>query len=76
MSVLTTPCRRFFGMAVSVGLAIGVIGTLPAAAQTEVIRISLDQAYTLRLPDRVATIVIGNPLIADATVPELEAFLL
>lgn len=55
-------------MAVSVGLAIGVIGTLPAAAQTEVIRISLDQAYTLRLPDRVATIVIGNPLIADATV--------
>lgn len=68
MSVLTTPCRRFFGMAVSVGLALGVIGTLPAAAQTEVIRINLDQAYTLRLPDRVATIVIGNPLIADATV--------
>ena len=29
--------------------------------------INVDQANVLQLPDRVATIVIGNPLIADAT---------
>jgi Flp pilus assembly secretin CpaC len=28
----------------------------------------LDQATLVRLPDRVATIVIGNPLIADASI--------
>jgi hypothetical protein len=68
MSVLLTYFRRFFGMALSVGLAIGVVGTLPAAAQSDVIQVNLDQTYILRLPERVATIVIGNPMIADATV--------
>jgi len=68
MSVLLTGFRRFFGMALSVGLAIGVVGTLPAAAQSDAIQVNLDQTYILRLPERVATIVIGNPMIADATV--------
>ena len=36
-----------------------------AAADINVI---LDQAKLVKLPERVATIVIGNPLIADATV--------
>ena len=36
-----------------------------AAAQT--IQVAMDQARLIKLPDRVATIVIGNPLIADAT---------
>jgi hypothetical protein len=35
-----------------------------AAADVTVI---MDQARLLRLPDRVATIVIGNPMIADAS---------
>jgi Pilus formation protein N terminal region len=55
-------------MALSVGLAIGVVGTLPAAGQPDAIQVNVDQTYILRLPERVATIVIGNPLIADATV--------
>jgi Flp pilus assembly secretin CpaC len=41
---------------------------IPAAARADdTVRINVDQAQILTLPDRVATIVIGNPLIADAT---------
>ena len=29
--------------------------------------VNVDQAQVMKLPERVATIVIGNPLIADAT---------
>ena len=36
-------------------------------AQAETVTVNLDQAQVMQLPDRVATIVIGNPLIADAT---------
>ena len=43
----------------------GFAGLAPAQADTLTIR--LDQAHIMQLPDRVATIVIGNPLIADAT---------
>lgn len=32
------------------------------------VTVTMDQARIMRLPPRVATIVIGNPLIADATV--------
>ena len=32
------------------------------------INVNVDQAQLVNLPDRVATIIIGNPLIADATV--------
>jgi hypothetical protein len=46
-------------------LAAGAVEAMPARADT--VTVHLDQAYIVRLPDRVATIVIGNPLIADAT---------
>jgi len=36
------------------------------AAQADTVTISVDQARVVKLPERVATIVIGNPLIADA----------
>lgn len=39
----------------------------PAMAAADNIAVVLDQARILKLPDRVATIVIGNPAIADAT---------
>ncbi|MFN3658752.1 MAG: pilus assembly protein N-terminal domain-containing protein [Pseudolabrys sp.] len=41
--------------------------TLGTSAQADTVTINLDQARIMKLPDRVATIVIGNPLIADAT---------
>ena len=42
-----------------------LIGITPAKADS--VAINVDQALVLQLPDRIATIVIGNPLIADAT---------
>jgi Flp pilus assembly secretin CpaC len=53
-------------------LALAIAGPLrPAAALAEAspnaISVSVDQAKLIKLPDRVATIVVGNPLIADVT---------
>lgn len=39
----------------------------PVTAHADTLTINIDQAQIMTLPDRVATIVIGNPLIADAT---------
>ncbi len=36
------------------------------AAQADSVTVNVDQATVLKLPERVATIVVGNPLIADA----------
>ena len=38
-----------------------------APARADTIKVSVDQAKVLKLPEKVATIVIGNPLIADAS---------
>ena len=43
------------------------IVTARTAQAAEVLTVNLDQAEVLQLPDRVATIVIGNPMIADAS---------
>jgi len=40
------------------------LGAAPTQADT--MTVSVDQAQVLKLPERVATIVIGNPRIADA----------
>ncbi len=51
-------------------LAIGILlvpATAFAAATGDTIAVNVDQAKLVRLPDRVATIVVGNPLIADVT---------
>lgn len=42
-----------------------VIGVGPANAET--LTITVDQASMLKLPPQVATIVVGNPLVADAS---------
>ena len=39
-----------------------------AVAAPETLTVTLDQATLMKLPDKVSTIVIGNPLIADVTV--------
>lgn len=46
-------------------LAAAVFGA--AAAQADTVTVSIDDARIMRLPEHVATVVIGNPLIADAT---------
>jgi hypothetical protein len=50
--------------------ALVLVFSLIAAPQARSadINVFLDQARLVRLPDRVATVVIGNPAVADATV--------
>lgn len=36
------------------------------SAQADSVTVNVDQAQVMKLPERVATVVIGNPLIADA----------
>lgn len=44
---------------------------LPAHAMAEIvtdaIQVSVDQAKLIKLPEKIATLVVGNPLIADVT---------
>src|SRR5882724_8408517 len=40
--------------------------TFGASSQADTLTVNVDEARIIKLPDRVATIVIGNPLIADA----------
>lgn len=47
--------------------ALIVVMGLGAAKAADVIDVTLDQAKVLRLPDKTATIVVGNPAIADVT---------
>jgi len=52
-------------------LAIGIL-LWPAAAMAgpmtaDVVAVNVDQAKLVKLPARIATIVVGNPLIADVT---------
>ena len=55
------------------GLTAAALLTVPALAfggdtpPGERLNISMDEARLVRLPERVSTIVIGNPLIADAS---------
>jgi Flp pilus assembly secretin CpaC len=37
------------------------------AEQSDIIAVNVDQAKLIKLPPRIATIVVGNPLIADVT---------
>jgi len=46
----------------------GVAAELPQSTLRDPVIVHLDQARLLQLPERTATLVIGNPLIADAVV--------
>jgi Flp pilus assembly secretin CpaC len=54
----------------SLALALGLFATisLAPAKASEALNVVLDQATIMKLPDKVATIVVGNPLIADVAV--------
>ena len=57
--------RQLFAVLAISLLAIAVLGAPSARADT--VTVSIDQARIMKMPDRVSTIVIGNPLVADAT---------
>jgi len=54
-----TPLFHSFGIACIIGALI------PSAAKATDFEVTLDEAKIAELPKRVATVVIGNPLIAD-----------
>jgi len=56
--------RRLPSLSV-LGLVAAAMAAHPAAADT--VTIAVDQAKLMRVPERTATIVIGNPLIADVS---------
>jgi Flp pilus assembly secretin CpaC len=59
-------CVRLLACGLVTGL-VTVLGAADAARSTE-IDVILDRARLVKLPDRVATLVIGNPAIADAAI--------
>jgi hypothetical protein len=61
---LARSCRRVW-LAAAFALTLGA--ACPVAALADTVSVNVDEARIMRLPDGVATIVIGNPLIADAT---------
>jgi Flp pilus assembly secretin CpaC len=42
--------------------------TVRPAASADVVTVILDQAQVVKLPERVATLIVGNPLIADVAI--------
>jgi hypothetical protein len=63
MAAAFTRPSRLLAMVAGIMLAAGLAG----AAKADTVTVSVDEARIMKLPDNVATIVIGNPLIADAT---------
>lgn len=61
-------CRSYVTFALRAAVAAMLL--CPAAASADpdpAIAVNVDQAKLVKLPDRVATLVVGNPMIADVT---------
>jgi len=54
------------GMSLAAAILLGPVAA-PAEVTSEPISVNVDQAKLVRLPGHIATIVVGNPLIADVT---------
>jgi Flp pilus assembly secretin CpaC len=60
---------RFIPLTLALFSALALAGgsSTASAASEEVLRVNLDQAKIDRLPEGTATLVIGNPIVADVT---------
>ena len=65
MSAVFGRRRRLVGLLAWMLLSAITLGATLARADN--VTVNVDEARIMKLPERVATIVIGNPLIADAT---------
>ncbi len=61
------PVLALFALAVAVTTPILAADAEPPVSIGEPVVITLDQARVIRLPERTATLVVGNPLIADVS---------
>lgn len=65
---MTPPRRPSLPRAASLLLAAALLG--PAAAQGSdgaIVTVMVDNAKVIRLPERTATVIVGNPIIADVS---------
>jgi Flp pilus assembly secretin CpaC len=65
---MTYVFRRLLARASAAAAAVFGIFIAGVAHGADTITVVLDQATITQLPDRVATLVIGNPLVADASI--------
>jgi Flp pilus assembly secretin CpaC len=56
----------FIGLSFAAGVLLVPAGSIAATAD-DVIAVNVDQAKLVKFPDLIATVVIGNPLIADVS---------
>jgi Flp pilus assembly secretin CpaC len=63
-AISSTSTRRL----VRAGAALAALLLLAGAAAAEPIAVTLDQAKVVKMPEKVSTVVIGNPLIADVSI--------
>jgi Pilus formation protein N terminal region len=56
------------GKTIILGLILSALLLPRFAAAAETIEVVLDQASLMKLPDKVSTIVVGNPMIADIAI--------
>jgi hypothetical protein len=64
MSAVSGRRRRLFRLWAWTVIFAATLGATSTHADT--LTVNVDQAQVLKLPERIATIVVGNPLIADA----------
>lgn len=57
----------WWGVGLGFGLLASIAAATPASCASGDVIVVVDQAKLMKLPDRAATLVIGNPLIADAS---------
>jgi Flp pilus assembly secretin CpaC len=68
LSSLRTRVRASFGFrALAIGILLCPVAAAHAQPSADSIVVNVDQAKLVKLPGRVSTIVVGNPLIADVT---------
>jgi Flp pilus assembly secretin CpaC len=62
--------RPLLSIARTLGVAAGLAAALLLArtAAAEPIEVTLDQAKVMKMPEKVSTVIIGNPLIADVSI--------
>ena len=69
MTMLFAHARRISVRVLATAIAAFMLSSAGVLA-AEVLTVRLDQARVARLPDRVATLVVGNPLIADVSLQQ------
>lgn len=65
MSTVFGRRRRLVALFAWTIASVALLGIAPTHADN--VTVNVDEARVMKLPERVATIIIGNPLIADAT---------